>query len=324
MSKDFDTTLSDTIDLAAGAAQTAGASAARIRGRQRTMRKRIAVSTMSLVVVAVGTTVAFKATSSTGGSAPLIPANSPSPTASPSSTAGPSPTGSPNSSPTGSPVTSPTGSPSASASGSTTATSGSQTWLTPAQVPFDSIMNWTAGSPNHCIGSMVFISIYPGGCNEHNDPGGAHVARDMDTVIFKSTGAPTGNGAWAPPAADQTFYTYANTADAQSALQSITHDILNEDAQFDRAIDPNTNRPIVSTTTVTAQTAGSMAIDHKLRDDRGTPGQVTGNASESSDVHYFFAVKGDVLEVLEIQGGPSISDTTNDTAILQTVVNALG
>ena len=63
MSKDFDTTFSDAIDLAAGAAQTAGASAARTRGRTRTMRKRIAISTMSFVLVAAGTTAAFSATS---------------------------------------------------------------------------------------------------------------------------------------------------------------------------------------------------------------------------------------------------------------------
>ncbi len=316
MSKDFDTTLSDAIDLAAGAVQTAGASAARIRGRKRTMRKRIAVSAVSLVLVAVGATVALKATSSTGGGTQRIPAASPSATASTSITTSPSPTGSPDSSPTGSP--------SASVTRSTSAAAGSETWLTPAQVPFDSIMNWTAGSPSHCPGSMVFMPIYPGDCITHNQPGSAHAAKSMDTVVFNSTGAPTGNGAWAPPAANQAFYTYANAADAQSAFQYITNDIRNEDAQFVGGRDANTNRPIVSTTTVTAQTAGGMAIDHRLRDDRGAPGQVNGNASGSSDVHFFFAVKGDVLEVLEIQGGPPISDTANDATILQTVVNALG
>lgn len=288
------------------------------------MHKRIAVSTISLALVAVGTTAAFKAASSIGGNTPQIATTRPHITTSTGPTGGPSPTGSPHASPSGSPQTSPTGSPSTSATGSTGATAGSTTWLTPAQVPFDSAMNWTAGSPIHCTGSMVFMVIYPGDCTSHNQPTGPHPAQTMDTVVFNSAGAPTGNGAWAPPVAQQVFFTYANAADARSALQYITHEILIEDAQYDRDRDATTNRPIVSTTTVTAQTADSMAIDHKLRDDQGNPGQVNGNASDASDVHFFFAVKGDVLEVLEIEGGPSISDTANDATILQTVVDALG
>jgi hypothetical protein len=101
-------------------------------------------------------------------------------------------------------------------------------------------------------------------------------------------------------------------------------DILNGDSQFRGSYDAISKPPIVSTTTVTAQMTGSMAIDDKLRDDNGTPAQVNGNASGSSDVHFFFAVKGDLVEVLEIQGGPSISASSNDAAILQSVVNALG
>ena len=81
----------------------------------------------------------------------------------------------------------------------------------------------------------------------------------------------------------------------------------------------------MSTTVVTAPPGdGGMAIDHRLRDDDGAPAQLNGNPGASSDVHFFFAVAGDIVEVLEIRGGPSISDTANDAAILQTVVNALG
>ena len=72
MSKDFDTTLSTAIDLAAGAAQTAGAQAARIRGRKRAMRKRAAVTAMSLVVVAAGAATAFEASSSNNGGTPKM------------------------------------------------------------------------------------------------------------------------------------------------------------------------------------------------------------------------------------------------------------
>lgn len=71
MSKDFDATLSDALDLAAAAAQTPGPAAARIRGRKRTMHQRIAVSTASLALVAVGATVAFKAVPSHVATAPV-------------------------------------------------------------------------------------------------------------------------------------------------------------------------------------------------------------------------------------------------------------
>ena len=68
MSKDFETTLVDAIDLAAGAAQTAGAQAARTRGRKRSVRKRIALAAMSLVLATSGTVVAIQASSSSDGS----------------------------------------------------------------------------------------------------------------------------------------------------------------------------------------------------------------------------------------------------------------
>lgn len=59
MSKDFDATLSEAIDLAAEAAHTkGGATAARIRGRQRTMRKRITVSATTVILLAAGSTAA--------------------------------------------------------------------------------------------------------------------------------------------------------------------------------------------------------------------------------------------------------------------------
>jgi hypothetical protein len=70
VSKDFDSTLLDALDLAAAAAQTEGPSAARTRGRQRSVRKRSALLAMSLVLVAAGTTVAIWSSSSGSGSTP--------------------------------------------------------------------------------------------------------------------------------------------------------------------------------------------------------------------------------------------------------------
>ena len=71
MSKDFDATLSEALDLAADAAQTPGPVAARTRGRKRTMHQRIAISTASLALVAVGATVAFKAVPSHTDTTPV-------------------------------------------------------------------------------------------------------------------------------------------------------------------------------------------------------------------------------------------------------------
>lgn len=88
MPKDFNTTLVDAINLAAGAAQTAGASDARTRGRKRNMRKRTALVAMSLVLVTAGTTVAIEASSSGNGStSQTTDASTPSATGSPSASA---------------------------------------------------------------------------------------------------------------------------------------------------------------------------------------------------------------------------------------------
>jgi hypothetical protein len=66
-----------------------------------------------------------------------------------------------------------------------------------------------------------------------------------------------------------------------------------------------------------------MAIDHTLRDSNGAPARLDGNPGNASDVHFFCAVSGDVVEMLMIQGGPSISDTSNDATILQAVSSVL-
>lgn len=156
MSKDFDSTLSDALDLAASAARTAGPAAARARGRRRTVHRRIAMSTASLVVVALGATAAVEAASG-GGGRPQLTSGSPraSASASASSTAGP----------TQSVVTSP--SPTAPASSSAAATSSSPAdssapaasggssaadpekvvagaWLSAGQMPFAGTFDWTA------------------------------------------------------------------------------------------------------------------------------------------------------------------------------------
>lgn len=328
MSEDFDELLSGAVDSAANAARKPGAAVARKRGGQRRTRQRLAASTLaiallggvgSVAAVSLGHTARTPVVSATGtASVPPSPTGSastgPSPSLSSTPSTSSSPTGSPNSTSTSSGTTGPTGS-----------TSATETWLTASQVPFDSAMNWIAGSPSSCAGTeLVFMPYYAGGCSEHTDAGAPHPATKMDTLILSSTGAPTGDGAWIAPAAAQTFYTYPSAADAQSAYDYYTQSIRDEDAQFKGGTAINTGLPLVSTTTVTAQTADAMAIDHTLRDSHGTPAQVDGNPGGYSDVHFFFAVKDDVLEVLQISGGPSVSVTSQDSSTLATVVSALG
>lgn len=83
MPKDFDTTLLDAATLAGRAAQTAGAQAVRTEGRKRNVRKRTALTAMSLVLVAAGTVAVVQAASSSGSTP--HPASTGSPGPSPSS-----------------------------------------------------------------------------------------------------------------------------------------------------------------------------------------------------------------------------------------------
>ncbi len=147
MSKDFDATLSDAIDLAAGAAQTAGASAARARGRKRTMHKRIVASAVSLVLVAAGATAAFRAASSNGGGTPQITATSPVTTASTSATAGPDLSATPSTSTPGPGTSSRTSSSPSSSNPATTADPHhvvTAAWLATGQMPFAGTFRWKA------------------------------------------------------------------------------------------------------------------------------------------------------------------------------------
>ncbi|HWG26452.1 hypothetical protein [Actinospica sp.] len=155
MSKDFDATLSDALDLVARAAHTAGPTVARIRGRQRTVHQRIALSTASVVLVAVGATAAYFATSSNGGGTPHLTGGSPHVTASVTTT---TPTAGSTASPTTSASTGTTAasSPASSSPATSSSSASSQSviadphqavdaaWLTPAQMPFASTFQWTA------------------------------------------------------------------------------------------------------------------------------------------------------------------------------------
>lgn len=332
MSENFDDLLSGVVDTAAGAARQPGAAAARKRGHQRRTRRRVAASTLSLAVLGVIGGVA--ATTVPGGTNGV-------PTAHRSSTAAPAPSASDSPSMSASAGTSASPSmsasagtsapPSVSASAGTSASSSStaptsakvtEDWLTAAQIPFAATMHWSAAAPEHCTGQLEFNSTYAGGCVEHGTYQDPNPAVAMDTVVYTATNAPAEAGAWATPLASQAFYTYPSAADAQKAFQTLTEDILSSNGTSG-GLSVN-NIPVTIKAITTAQATDAVAIDNTLRDSNGNPAEVDGNASSASDRHFYFAVKGDTLEVLTIWGGPTISNSTNDATILASVAAALG
>lgn len=164
MAKDFESTLRDALDLAAQSAHAAGSSAARIRGRKRTMHKRIVVSVTSFAaVVAISAAVVYATTASHGGR-PRVTAVSPSatatqgPTASPPATSGPSRTAAPSQSAT----------PGHSSSHQPVTADPHQVidaaWLTPGQLPLAQVFGWksmradpTGSSP---IGQQLTPTVF--------------------------------------------------------------------------------------------------------------------------------------------------------------------
>ena len=173
MSKDFDTALADALDHTAHAVHTSGPEAARIRGRKRTVRKRIALSTTALVLVAIGATAAFAATSSTGGGRPQMTPAGPSYTVSGSPTAGPtqSASASANASTSPSSVTSSSAAPGSTGSTGSNSASSSQTttvdprqviqaaWMTAGQLPFADTFHWKTATQNLTGGMQLSSTV---------------------------------------------------------------------------------------------------------------------------------------------------------------------
>lgn len=152
MSKDFATALADALDHTAHAVRAAGPEAARIRGRKRTVRKRVALSTTALVLVAIGATAAFAATTSTGGAPHMMP-DGPARTVSGTPTAGPTPSASSSPSAPTSPSSVTSTSAALSSTGAASATTSQTTtagprqvvqaaWLTASQLPFADTVHW--------------------------------------------------------------------------------------------------------------------------------------------------------------------------------------
>lgn len=229
MSKDFDTTLSDALDLAAEAARTGGPAAARARGRKRTVRRRVALSTASLVIVAVGASAAFEA-ASRGGDAPQLTGGSPRPSVSASGSPSAGPTQSGVTAPSTTGTTTPTGGTTASSPAGSSAPASHQpttpdprkvlaaAWLTGVQMPFAGTFKWqatTATSQGAPLGEQLTPDVF-------------YVANDTSVQTLTMCADPTQLLA-RTTGAQHTDYTAPNNAGNNQASQFVF--FFNSDAQ---------------------------------------------------------------------------------------------
>lgn len=197
-----------------------------------------------------------------------------------------------------------------------------QSWLAPAQVPFDSTERWTGGTASSAqSGTTVLNStsiVYP--CMDHGYQAVAHDASGFKTNVFTGSGAP---GFDTSATATQSYLTYASATAAQSAFQAMKQDLTGCTAHGVGDISANTHRPMTTTETVTARTTDSVAYTYILRDDQGRRAQVNGNYSGAADYHAYVAINGATIEILWLAGGSDIDGTSNDAAILRTVAGTL-
>jgi hypothetical protein len=196
-----------------------------------------------------------------------------------------------------------------------------QSWLAPAQVPFDSTVHWNGGTDSSAHSGVSALSqqpiVYP--CANHGYQAVAHSASGFTTNTYTGSGTA---GFDQTATATQSHLTYPTATAAHNAFQAIKQDLAGCAAQS-AVVSANTNRPMTGTETDTANTADSLAYTYILRDNQGQPAQENGNYGAASDYHAYAVVNGATLEILWLGGGPVIDDTSNDAALLQTLAGTL-
>jgi hypothetical protein len=241
VSKDFDTTLSDAIDLAAAAARTEGAHAARIRGRKRAVRKRIAVTTTTFVLAAVCVTVAVKASASNDRGTPTAPVSA-STSPSPSFSATPSASAAPSTHPSGTSSAHPlTSAPSGSAPSVTAPSPGryaAGAWLSPTQLPF-ARAGYTIWDHQAGVGALLGGSAYGQTVQQYKDsdtcsavaPGYAlgdglseGLSGDQVQVFLSSNSGQAWPDGTIPASAAQYALFYPNATAAAAAMNGLSAD----------------------------------------------------------------------------------------------------
>jgi hypothetical protein len=318
VSKDFDSTLSDALDLAARAARTAGPEAARIRGRKRTVHQRIALSTAAFVVVAVGATTAFAVASSGGGHTPRLTGGSPHVSTSASPTTGPT------TSPSAGTTTGTTASNSASqAASSTTASSPASSqsavadphqvvaaaWLSPDQMPFAGTFSWKAieATQNTApLGEQLTPTVFYVPNNENFQA--LTVCADPAKLLPRTTGAQhTEYSATSGTVASQFIFFFADNASAQQTYTWLQ-------SQYSSAC-------LGSFSTVQVSKTGG--------DGATSAAWLTVKTSKSGPVDLspynreYFVLRGSTIAYVEIESTATLPTTYDDAAQISTIASHL-
>lgn len=304
MPESFDTLLSEIAETAGSAVHPTGSVAARRRGHQRAVRRRVAASVLSVVLLGGAGGLSFAlATHNSATPAPITHSNTPTPTApTPSTTASPSASAG-SSSP----------SPSASASSTPPSVTGDLhtivpgAWTPASEFPFSLDLKANMNQPSiNTADRQWFYTCYGSGTTlEHLGASG------YQEMTYKAT---------APQrffnTADQVMFFFPSTSAAEQALATIHNDYLHCPEQ---STDTN-GVPITGTMRLTEELDGSYASLHTFRTALGSPGSP---ANIPSDSHEYFVQRGDVVELVWFGSDIGVDDPSNDLSFLNTLNGSL-
>ncbi|HTJ68025.1 MAG TPA: hypothetical protein VL551_10880 [Actinospica sp.] len=337
MSDRFDDLLSGVVDTATDAAREPGAAAARKRGRQRRNHKRLAASTLSVVLLGAIGGVAAVSVHNTNG----VPAAHVTGTAvATSAPATPSPTVTVTSSPSSTPTTG-ASSPSSTA-GSTTATSGASTtvvnpaqyvanaWLNASQMPLalPGYTDWQLNSNVNGtrIGGEVFanpVSQSPTWCMDMGMGGLSGLSDGLKgsqiEMFSGSNRDKIRTDGIIPADTFQSALFYQNAADAEAAMNGLAADFATCKNQV-TALDPTTGTNLVGSIEQTAnQTDAQCWSVLAVPATHANPGTLD---------HDCFVSSGSIVELVNIEVNEDSSFNTQsftatDTALIPELRQAL-
>ena len=297
MPESFDTLLSEIAETAGSAVHPTGSVAARRRGHQRAVRRRVAASVLSVALLGGAGGLSFAlATHNSATPAPITHSNTPTPT--PSTPASPSASAS-SSSP----------SPSASASSTTPSVTGDLHTVVPAawtpvnQFPFSSL-NWKANMSQASIetGERQWFYTCWGATTL------AHLGASGYQHITYNATRPGGTS----DAAEQVMFFFPSTSAAEQALATIQNDYAHCPEQTTGL----NGVAMIPTLQQTEQLDGSYAWLHYFRTGGGAPGDT---ADIAPDNHEYFAQRGDVVEMVWIGNDSAIDNSSGDLSFLNSL-----
>ena len=278
--------------------------AARMRGRQRAVHRRLAASVLAAALVAGGSSaVALLSRHHAALPGPVNASPPPTP-ATTYSLVAPAPSASLGAS----------GGPSPSTASSTAqadidpATVLAAAWLTAAQLQDATGFSWAGGAIP--LRTMDAAENNLGTCLS-GDPRqvGAETRWQIGADINRSAGGQ----------AYQVQYFYPNAAAARDGLAAFEAVYAHCQGVGTRnyLLDPH----LIDTVRDTVQADGRFAM---LRTVRHPDGTAASSPAVGSDSHEFLAQKGNVIYFFGLYGGPAIDDSTHDAQVLAAMLTALG